>query len=211
MKIYAARNDNLLDRFIGKDLWVLCNDLEWSDTYPRPIYVKVFSKHPSGYRVSMVPKRTVDDFYGCNVNTILDTLAGSRFIESTRLQIITPVEVKTTAEMLPESDQFADPYTEDKEYFRQFIGRDLWVKARNRIYGDYYIRILSMDDNTIVINEIDNSCVDSGVPSALWNSTELKESIIREYTDSIGDWTRTSDAQTYTTAEIYKRLGLGKP
>ena len=219
MKIYAASREYPLDRFIGKDLWVLCEQY-WGGHFFRPgiVYVRVIAKGHDGYKVNVVPKFTVDDFKGCGLKVLLNTLAGSHYVRFDDIKIRMPIEVITTSEMLPEELGVDDPYAEDIAYFSKYVGKDAWVRAKHWgcggdiFAGVYYIHILSLEGTVMTYNQVGGDWVDMMKRSKIYDDDDVRQLITFNHVESVGDWHAIPiSKKPYTTAQIYKRLKLEQP
>jgi hypothetical protein len=217
MKIYAARNVHGFDRYVGKDLWVLCHTTKYLGDWHADVYTKFLGRLGDGrYLVRRISKSDARELGYGDLNSIRTKLSWTENVAADDMQILEPVEMYTTSELiqLGGGKDYDNPYADVIEFFKQFAGTDLWVRARQwNGFSDRYFHIISMDDTSMVVNAIGTGIVDNGRDSSefsAYGDASILDWLQQEHVVDIFAWHAVENSKVYTTEELYKKLGLEK-
>lgn len=206
MKIYCATSQPELDQYIGKDAWIKCesyNTIRWTRIIRAVYYDDRFvfynvnelyesdianMKHPMGYYHSAFDSSHIP----------------VRSERRGHLDVVEPLEVKTTQELFDLPDYHIDP--EVTKLFEYLAGTDIWVRAvqRSDQYSDKYIHIVKKDGNAIIYDYMDASLADNPEDVDIESAPPSENESLygTEEVSHIDDWEVLDSTDILTTAEI---------
>lgn len=203
MKIYTytyiTDDAETLATYSGKNVWIKCMDLKYSDSVYLRVGTKLGSYGDDYSNMCNVNILYVDDLIKLSQGELsgdefAHLLAASYTRSLNNFAIDNPMEVLTTAELYP-------GYTDTSTQFDRFIGKDLWVLAHQPGFYTYYIKPISRDGFLFKYCSVPVERITGDWYSDTPFDTLLDrmEKVHTEYVDS---WVIDTPLDVMTTAEI---------
>ena len=134
MRIYSSDNTQpnsdsyWFDEYVGKDVWVRCQNSVKYSSYIRELYVRFLSySHRQGYvSLNAVEVDDIDD-----TNPIYQ---GINIFPDDMFSPVEPLVVYTTQELFPDSEDTSD----NLQIFNRFCGKEFWIHVGNETESDWW-------------------------------------------------------------------------
>lgn len=199
MKIYADLKEfPTLDDYIGKDVWVLCDDT--THQHYDSFYVRVLSRNgDDAYDVNMIPESIViwainddrdDDYINQRV------LGGAITTKCVRdFEVTLPVHEVTSEELFKNIQQQHQAYLKKHRLFERLAGTDMWIHVKSILPREsYYTNVISVDGD-------DYYSYDICFPEYMF--TDLKSANTRLLSDTLDRLIAVDNGEADTLYEKY--------
>ena len=181
MKIYANSDDVSIKSFIGRDVWVRCNVRIYNNDHD--VYARFLRFH-DGLSVSVggksyepitkvyinvIPAECINDVHDNFYGDIRRYSSEVHDVRIDDIEILHPLDVRKTSDI----SAFKESVNNDRSIFYEIVDTDMWVRAMKSNGNEYFIHVLSIDDDFMEYEVADayyidhlDQCIDTfGPPS----------------------------------------------
>lgn len=140
----------LFDKFVGKDIWVLC---DIKKTYSRDIraYIRVYEiDSENDIECTVIPESEIPKMAEWHIWYVTKQMNNTEYIDLNKVTIVKPLTTKTSQEICPE-------YVNDVSELMEFVGTGYWVKVlftESYFNFETFIKILSAEGKYITYQSI---------------------------------------------------------
>lgn len=138
------------DKFIGKDIWVLC---DIKKTYSRDIraYIRVYEiDSENDIECTVIPESEIPKMAEWHIWYATKQMNNAEYIDLNKVTIVKPLTTKTSQEICPE-------YVNDVSELMEFVGTGYWIKVlftESYFNFETFIKILSAEGKYITYQSI---------------------------------------------------------
>jgi hypothetical protein len=204
MKIYADSRPISLDRFIGQDVWVLCERSVSRYMPTVKAFIRVLDKTSDGYIINHFSQSFFDLDGTFSYAQITAELNERMEVYSNIYKVVTPIEIYTTDEIFEEC---GCEYKLDTTKFDSYIGKDIWVKVHKiqqaKVHS--YIKILSKLNANITFNLIPQVYFHYAGKGEDWDSFNYCVDKVR--VENMDQFVIDKPLETFTTEELSDWFG----